>query len=34
MHEALQKRWIEITNSERLYLEDIAKYEEHSPNEQ
>jgi hypothetical protein len=28
MHAASRKRWIEVKDSEKLYPEDIAKYEE------
>jgi len=28
MHVASRKRWIEVKDSEKLYPEDIAKYEE------
>jgi hypothetical protein len=31
MHAALRKRWMEVKDSERLYAEDIAKYEESTP---
>jgi len=34
MHAAPRKRWMEIKDSERLYSEDIAKYEEQLPSEQ
>jgi hypothetical protein len=34
MHVALKKRWMGVKDSERLYLKDIAKYEEQLPNEQ
>jgi len=33
MHAAPRKRWMEIKDSERLYPEDIAKYEEQLPSE-
>jgi hypothetical protein len=34
MHAALRKRWMKERGSERLYLEDIVKYEEQLSNEQ
>jgi hypothetical protein len=34
MHKTLRKRWMEVKDSERLYLEDIAKYKEQLPSEQ
>jgi hypothetical protein len=34
MHAALRKRWMEVKDFERLYLEYIAKYEERLPSEQ
>jgi len=34
MHAAPKKKWMEIKDSERLYPENIAKYEEQLPNEQ
>jgi hypothetical protein len=33
MHAAPRKKWIEIKDSERLYLENIIKYKEQLPNE-
>lgn len=33
MHAAPRKMWMEVKDSERLYPEDIAKYEEQLPNE-
>jgi hypothetical protein len=33
MHEAPINRWIEVKDSERLYPEDIIKYEEQLPSE-
>jgi hypothetical protein len=32
MHAAPRKKWIEIKDSERLYLENIIKYKEQLPN--
>jgi hypothetical protein len=34
MHAAPKKKWMEIKDSERLYPENIAKYEEQLPSEQ
>jgi hypothetical protein len=34
MHAALRKRWMEIKDFERLYPENISKYEEQLLNEQ
>jgi hypothetical protein len=31
MHAAPMKRWMEVKDSERLYAEDIVKYEEPTP---
>jgi hypothetical protein len=33
MHKTLRKRWVKVNDSERLYLEDIAKYKEQLPSE-
>jgi hypothetical protein len=33
MHMALRKRWIEVKDFEKLYLEDITKYKEQLSNE-
>jgi hypothetical protein len=33
MHATLRKRWMKVKDSEKLYLEDIAKYEERLPSE-
>jgi hypothetical protein len=33
MHAALRKRWMEVKDFERLYPEDIIKYEEQQPSE-
>jgi hypothetical protein len=34
MHAAPRNRWMEVKDFERLYPEDIAKYEEQLPSEQ
>jgi len=34
MYAAPRKRWMKVRGSERLYLEDIIKYEEQLPSEQ
>jgi hypothetical protein len=34
MHAASRKRWMKVKDSEKLYSEDIAKYEEQLSNEQ
>jgi hypothetical protein len=34
MHVTLRKRWMKVKVFEKLYLEDIAKYEEQLPSEQ
>jgi hypothetical protein len=34
MHVALRKRWMKVKDSEKLYLENITKYEEQLPSEQ
>jgi hypothetical protein len=34
MHVAPRKRWMKVRDSERLYPEDIIKYEEQLPSEQ
>jgi len=34
MHVAPRKRWMEVKDSERLYLKDITKYEKQLPNKQ
>jgi len=33
MHATLKKRWMEVKDFEKLYSEDIVKYEEQLPNE-
>jgi hypothetical protein len=33
MHATLRKRWMKLKDSEKLYLEDIAKYKEQLPSE-
>jgi len=33
MHATLKKRWMEVKDFEKLYYEDIVKYEEQLPNE-
>jgi hypothetical protein len=34
MHAAPRKRWIKVKDPEKLYPEDIAKYEKQLPSEQ
>jgi len=34
MHAIPRKRWMKVKDSEKLYPEDIAKYEEQLPSEQ
>jgi hypothetical protein len=34
MHTTPRKRWMKVKDFEKLYPEDIAKYEEQLPNEQ
>jgi hypothetical protein len=34
MHATPTKRWMKVKDSEKLYSEDISKYEEQLPNEQ
>jgi hypothetical protein len=34
MHATPRKRWMKVKGSEKLYLEDIAKYEEQLSSEQ
>jgi hypothetical protein len=34
MHATPRKRWMKVKDSEKLYLEDIAKYKERLPSEQ